>query len=271
MVLTLAEAKILEPSLDEICAMAVRSPLATRPMTQANIQKGYEWLVKQAQESLEAIGAKYSSFFLHQIAVHSLDNYCELEKPIFCKLWGGQLRPYNVWAIVDEILFLEWEALDKRIPFEQRPIGLQLPGVPATLSKPASMFEKELLHGFWHKHHMQAGFIPFNLRQLFESRSGKKLSDEFGAEHYPRDNCTEQERSIFLKLLSHKMTIGAYETKIAEHYLTGDWIIFARHEAKNYYLFLATHKDKDEQILECISRLRTEFSFLDSYPQFVDY
>lgn len=266
--LTPAEVKISQPSLDEICALAVRSPLATRPMTPATIQEGYAWLVKQAQESLDAIGAKYSSFLLHQLAVHSLDNYCELEKPIFCKLWCGQLRPYNVWTIVDEILFLEWEGLDKKIPFEQRPIGLQLPSVPMTLSKPASMFEKELLHGFWHKHHMQAGFIPFNLRKLLESREGKKLLYKFWMQHYPGDNCTEQEWNVFLKLLSHEMPIGAYETKIAEHYLTGDWIIFAKNGAKNYYFFLATHKDKDEQILECISRLRSEFPFLDSYPQF---
>lgn len=259
-----------QPTLDEICAMAVRSPIATRPMTPASIQEGYAWLVKQAQENLDAIGAVYSSFLLHQLATHSLDNYCELEQPIFCKLWGGQPRPYNIWAIVDEIRFLEWEALDKNTPFEKWPVGLQLPSVPATLSKPASMFEKKRLHGFWHKHHMQAGFIPFNLRNLFESRDGKKLLEKFWAEHYPGDNCTEQEWDVFLKLLSHEMTIGAYETKIAEHYLTGDWLIFAKHKAKNYYLFLATHKDKDEQILECISRLRPEFSFLDSYPQFAD-
>jgi hypothetical protein len=45
--------------------------------------------------------------------------------------------------------------------------------------------------------------------------------------------------------------------------MTGDWIVFAKHQGQNFYLGLATHDDDDEALYE---RLRQggewEFPFL---------
>lgn len=50
--------------------------------------------------------------------------------------------------------------------------------------------------------------------------------------------------------LSHRVVVESYEKRAMEQKLTGEWIVFAKHEEKNYYLCLATHDLGDQQIFE---------------------
>lgn len=254
--------------LRHLCRLVNESTGFTSAVTPEKIKNAWDWLLEREQGRLDSLGARYSKYFSHQLTIHNLDNHFSLLHPVFCKLMDGQARPYDTWKILDEVRLLERESLDKGIPLEERPEGLQIHRLPNLPSKPATMFRGETLHGFWHKHHTQAGFIPFNLASYWQSPAGDRHMKRFCKEHYPGDTCTEEERENFFNLLSHEATFGAYQAKMADHYLTGNWIVFAKHEGKNYYLLLATHADKDEHILECISRLRPEFPFLNSYPQF---
>ncbi len=45
--------------------------------------------------------------------------------------------------------------------------------------------------------------------------------------------------------------------------MTGEWIIYAEHEGQKFYLCLAKHNDRDEEIREKIERIcMREFPFL---------
>lgn len=231
-------------------------------LTPEYILQGYEFLKNKEREWLNGYGAKCSNFFIHQLAIHNLDNYCSLRNPLFCKIICNTIRPYNTFNIYDEICLLEWANIPKDTPLQDRPPAFQIPNRPTPKTKPASPFTGKLLKDFWHKHHMQAGFLPFNVEQYHLSRKGKKKFEKFIADTCPQEGDTAQEWEKFFCMTAHEATIGAYEARLEEHYLTGDWIVYAIHEGVNYYLTLGKHDEGDAVILERIAQCRSDFPFL---------
>lgn len=66
--------------------------------------------------------------------------------------------------------------------------------------------------------------------------------------------------------LTHRLVVQGFEER-AQRGLTGDWIIFAKHDGRNYYLDLAIHEEGKEYNADALSqRLRNgshaEFPFL---------
>lgn len=47
---------------------------------------------------------------------------------------------------------------------------------------------------------------------------------------------------------------GIFAQRSREQRLTGDWIIFAKHQGQNYYLDLASHQENDADIFSRISQ-----------------
>ena len=47
------------------------------------------------------------------------------------------------------------------------------------------------------------------------------------------------------KALAHEFTVGAFEKRAGDKEMTGDWVIFAKHEGKNYYLGVSPHTEKN--------------------------
>ena len=68
---------------------------------------------------------------------------------------------------------------------------------------------------------------------------------------------------LWQKRLVHQLVLGGLDDRAAARRMTGDWIIFAKHEGRNFYLGLGTHGDDDEALYQ---RLRQgsewEFPFL---------
>jgi hypothetical protein len=59
--------------------------------------------------------------------------------------------------------------------------------------------------------------------------------------------------------------VGVYQQRALTQNLTGEWIVFARHEGQNYYLCLATHDEvraNPSVLVERISGCTGEFPFL---------
>ena len=130
-------------------------------------------------------------------------------------------RTYNVHTIYDEIGKLEGS--------DSRP-SMTKPAAPFTRSKP--------MKGLWHKHHHQARFIPTNLR-LEMARPGamqEALSPFMG--RYVGEVAGE---------IAHATVISAYERRARDHRMTGEWIIFEREPAGNYYLTLSTHEGETDE------------------------
>lgn len=63
--------------------------------------------------------------------------------------------------------------------------------------------------------------------------------------------------------MAHAVTHGALEDRENQSKLTGEWIVFAKHQGQNYYLTLATHTTEDQHTFDEISSMaHGEFPFL---------
>ena len=71
----------------------------------------------------------------------------------------------------------------------------------------------------------------------------------------------------WLKALLHSFVMEGYERRASPNKLTGDWIVFAKHEGQNYYLDLATHSENDEALyMKLHQGSAAEFPFLFEKP-----
>ena len=71
---------------------------------------------------------------------------------------------------------------------------------------------------------------------------------------------------LWSNYLTHRLVLQGFEERV-QRGLTGDWIIFARYEGKNFYLDLARHEEGKGSRAEILfQRLRNgshaEFPFL---------
>lgn len=68
------------------------------------------------------------------------------------------------------------------------------------------------------------------------------------------------------KWLAYQFVIGSLQKRTAAKRMTGDWIIFAKHDGQNFYLDLATHKEAEQDPGQLLHKLRLgsacEFPFL---------
>jgi len=164
---------------------------------------------------------------------------------LLLELYGGmQSRQLNPAKVIHEIEVLE---------------GLR----ECSSLKPASVFNREPLKGLWHKHYLEDG-VPSMARNL---RRGiikyglpwlENVVEEAQASGEERI-LTEQD----IAQIAHDAVVGPWERLIQDSALTGEWIIFAQHEGRNYYLCLGRHKTGDEFLRSQIDAVCVrEFPFL---------
>lgn len=132
-----------------------------------------------------------------------------------------------------------------------------------TSTKEAERFKRAPLHPFWHKHFSSPRHLYKNIGIRWGidkdgNRDLSKMIEEVAAEH--GDN-----PDIWQKLVPYKFVMDAFRDRIAAKRMTGDWIIFAKHEGANFYLDLATHEEgRNPELL--MEKLRNgsacEFPFL---------
>lgn len=144
-------------------------------------------------------------------------------------------RRFSVHSIYDELSILE------------------NPNGRSTVTAPAEPFKHPPLRGLFKKHHAQARFIMANILNHWSEKRLRVLLASL-----PQDE-------HFANRLAHELTIGAYETKAARKRVTGEWIVFATHYERNYYLTLASHKEPDALIYERARRGLSEFSELSYF------
>jgi hypothetical protein len=129
--------------------------------------------------------------------------------------------------------------------------------------KPPSVFERAPLKGLWHKHYLEDGLASMakNLRRGIHKYGLPWLdatvadAEASGEERF----FTEQD----VGRLVHDVVVGNWERLNADSALTGEWIIFAQHEGKNYYLCLGRHQGGDDFMRSQIDAVCvSEFPFL---------
>jgi hypothetical protein len=135
---------------------------------------------------------------------------------------------------------------------------------PPLQTKPAEQFKHPPLHPLWHKHfsaprHANRNIgIRWNIRGKKQKALDAMLSDvaaEYGADP-----------DLWQRVLLYRFVLDGYADRAAHQRLTGDWIIFGKHDGANYYLDLATHEEGRTQPERLLEKLRAgsaaEFPFL---------
>lgn len=133
-----------------------------------------------------------------------------------------------------------------------------------THTKPPAPFKKSgVLGGLMHKHHQESGIASFarNL-QLSIKKHGlpalDHMADEASLDPEPR-YLSEQD----LRKIAQDAVHGAYIRRSEANALTGEWIVYAVHEGKNYYLALWQHEGGDDKLRWWIEQYCfSEFPFL---------
>lgn len=145
-----------------------------------------------------------------------------------------------------------------------------------------TQFKRPPLHPLWHIHAWSARHLPRNLIVRWGldrdgNRDFDRLMEEVEAE------CGD-DSEMWSGMLVDRLVFGGFQSRarkgpaatIREHApherrgygLTGDWIIYGKHEGQNYYMDLATHKEGEDEEAErrLYRKLRNgsaaEFSFL---------
>lgn len=168
----------------------------------------------------------------------------------------------DIFSVLDQIDFLE---------------GLR----KTSAAVAGTQFKHPPLHPFWHIHAWSARHLARNLIDRWGMRRGgnadlDRLIEEVEAE------CGDDPEK-WPSVLADRLVIGGFHSRtrkgaaarVREHApherrgsgLTGDWIIYGKHEGENYYMDLATHEEgKKEAAEQLYQELRNgcaaEFPFL---------
>lgn len=130
-------------------------------------------------------------------------------------------------------------------------------------TKPATQFGRPHLKGLWHKHYRISGIssIATNVMRALNQYGTPQFTEsvkqvqESGEERYFEKEDIDR--------LVQEIVVTNYEKRLDDQRITGEWIVYAIYEGKNYYLCLGKHTMSDEELrqqidLTCVP----EFPFL---------
>lgn len=164
---------------------------------------------------------------------------------LFGAMVNGQLNPDKIVREIEGLERDEW----------------------TTGTKPPAPLARAPLKGLWHKHYVPNGIGPFarNLRNGLQKNGLPwfenliEQAQASGDDRYLED--------IHIKQIVHDAVHENWVRRATAGELTGEWIIYAKHDGRNYYLSLGEHKsgDRHKQLRAQIDAVCcVEFPFLGS-------
>jgi hypothetical protein len=155
----------------------------------------------------------------------------------------------------------EWTGEDRSVLHE---IDVLERLAPNSSTKEATQFKRPPLHPFWHKHFTTPRHLNRNVGERW--CLGKDGNRELTAMIEKVAAACGDQPERWPNRLTHELIMGGLNDRIAAKRMTGDWIIFAKHERLNYYLDLATHEEARRAPDQLMAKLRDgsacEFPFL---------
>lgn len=151
-------------------------------------------------------------------------------------------RVIDVFRIMDEVKYLE--------------------GIKKTTSTGAAKpFTGKILKGLCKKHYTDAGFIEENISVQCHRKGRVDRLCKIVGEAFEKGRSYDE---IMNYIAHYAYSVGVYEERRAKLGLTGEWIVFKKHEGLNYYLTLAEHKEGDENISSRVkATYKLDYPFLE--------
>lgn len=123
-----------------------------------------------------------------------------------------------------------------------------LEGASASSGTPKEdQFRHAPLTGLYKKHFTSPWFLPKNLLNFLRSKEGGRHFNNVWDEA-AQVSGSEHIDEIFTRHLTDHMVVDPIEIKSASNEMTGEWVVFHKHEGANYYLTFAFHTDTNEEI-----------------------
>ncbi|MDY7790775.1 hypothetical protein U0E10_23055 [Burkholderia ubonensis] len=174
-----------------------------------------------------------------------------------------QVAPERYSIVLLMSLFGGWKAGTVDPSKVVHEIMLLEKGEPSTL-KPPIQNRHPPLKGLWHKHYLEQG-IPSLAMNVKKGLS--KYGMPFFKQKIAEAKAAGETRYLTaddIQMLAADVVHGNLERLREAEAMTGEWILFAKHESKNYYLDITTHdKSFHRQVRENIDAICcTEFPFL---------
>lgn len=189
-------------------------------------------------------------------------NYFKDNHPSFCNLDLSR---------ISQFLLIQLASISKhRIynSFSITHVIQELEGVGRGCEQRVEQFKYLPLKGLWKAHFHDASFILKNISNHWglEFQNSPKLHALFA--QVTHDERNSPSRLGLAGRLAHEMTIGTYQERTRKKGLaglTGEWIIFAKHNELNYYLCVSRHASgqEDQDLFEFLKLLsKNEYPFL---------
>jgi hypothetical protein len=130
-------------------------------------------------------------------------------------------------------------------------------------TKSAKQFKYPPLNGLWKKHYLVGGLASMARNIQIGFGSGQRELKKIIGKNFDPTTANFSPENI-PKIA--KAVTNIYADRSHKQRLTGEWIIFAKHEGRNYYLCLATHDEAKNYPADLFERIKLgcsyEFPFL---------
>lgn len=153
---------------------------------------------------------------LSQVAKNRISEFLLIQLTSACKH-----RLYNTFSITDVIQDLEWggRGIKRRV----------------------SEFKHPPLKGLFKAHFFDEHFLMRNLINHWGLQFDNRSKFESMYLRVKEEEENNPSKHSWQGRLVHEFVIGGYEDRARQSKLTGEWIIFAKHNNQNYYLCISTH------------------------------
>lgn len=133
----------------------------------------------------------------------------------------------------------------------------ELPSSGATVKE--YQYDHAPLTGLYKRHFTSPRFLLKNLDNFRRSKEGRRHFEAVAARAVQESG---SDNDAFIKYLSYHMVVEPFQIKSSSNRMTGEWLVYHKHEGRNYYLTFAFHGETNPEIYKKIVR-SCEF---DSFP-----
>lgn len=114
-------------------------------------------------------------------------------------------------------------------------------------TRAAEQFKHPPLTGLYKKHFTSPRFLARNLLNFLRSKEGGRHFNSVWREAV-KISGAEYIDETFTRHLTHHMVTDPIAIKSASSRMTGEWVVFHKHDGVNYYLTIAIHGETNDQI-----------------------